>query len=65
MIAAIERDGYPWLNLIELNDVNRIWRKYHAGNGGGKIVLVDRDGTILAVNPTTEEIAATLEKIVQ
>ncbi len=65
MIAAIERDGYPWLNLIELNDVNRIWRKYHAGNGGGKIVLVDRDGTILAVNPTTEEIAATLATLIK
>lgn len=65
MIAAIARDGYPWLNLIELNDVNRIWRKYHAGNGGGKIVLVDRDGTILAVDPSAEETAATLAKIFQ
>lgn len=26
MRMAIERDGYPWINLIELNDTNNIWK---------------------------------------
>lgn len=56
MVKAIKRDGYPWLNLVELDDVNSIWKKYHTGNGGGKIVMVDKDGTILAVNPSAEEV---------
>lgn len=56
MVKAIEKDGYKWVNLLELNDQNHIWTKYRAGNGGGKVVLVDKDGTILAIDPTAEEI---------
>ncbi len=60
MEKAIERDGYPWTNLVELNDRAGIWSKYQAGNGGGKIVLVDRNGTIIAVDPTPEEIISAI-----
>lgn len=60
MENAIERDGYPWTNLVELNDRAGIWSKYQAGNGGGKIVLVDRNGTIIAVDPTPEEIISAI-----
>lgn len=56
MVKAIKRDGYPWLNLVELDDANSIRKKYHAGNGGGKIVMVDKDGTILAVDPSADEV---------
>ena len=63
MRMAIERDGYPWINLIELNDTNNIWKKYRAGNAGGRIVLVDSDGTILAVDPETDEIEAHLSRL--
>ena len=56
MKAAISKDGYPWLNLVELGDAGKIWQKYGAGNGGGMIVLVDRNGTIVSVNPSPEEI---------
>lgn len=61
MRKAIERDGYPWLNLIELDDRTMIWERYGIGNGGGGTVLVDRDGTILAVNPKAEEVREILE----
>lgn len=63
MRKAIERDGYPWINLIELNDTNNIWKKYRAGNAGGRIVLVDSNGTILAVDPETDEIEAHLSRL--
>lgn len=62
MRKAIEKDGYPWLNLIELNDRTMLWARYGIGGSGGGTVLVDRDGRILAVSPTAEEVKAILEK---
>ena len=61
MERALAQDGYPWLNLLELRDENNIWNKYGVNYAGGITVLVDRDGTILAIQPTAEEV----EKILQ
>lgn len=62
MKKAIERDGYPWLNLLELDDRLGIWTKYGVGNAGGARFLVGRDGKILAVNPDAAQVEAILEK---
>lgn len=62
MEKAVSDDGYPWLNLVELDDAGRIWQKYGAGNGGGMTVLVDRTGTIVAVNPAASEVREYLER---
>ena len=56
MRNAIERDKYPWLNLVELNDKEQIWTKYGRGNAGGGEFLVDGNGIILAIDPTAEEV---------
>jgi thiol-disulfide isomerase/thioredoxin len=63
MKLAIEKDGYPWLNLLELKDENKIWEKYGVGNSGGRTVLVNSDGTILAVSPTAAEVEEILQKM--
>ena len=44
MERALARDGYPWLNLLELQDEHKIWEKYGVSRAGGITVLVDRDG---------------------
>lgn len=62
MRKAIERDGYKWLNLTEINDRAGIWGIYGVGNGGGGVVMVDRDGTILAFDPKAEEVRKILEE---
>lgn len=54
MQAAINQDGYPWPNYLELNDENRIWRLHGLGNAGGGTFLVDGDGTVVMANPTAE-----------
>jgi len=64
MEKAIDQDGYPWINLVELNDKGKIWQKYGAGNGGGIIIMVDRDGKVIAVNPSQEEIRKKLDKMI-
>jgi len=61
MVRAAKQDGYPWLTLVELNDQAKIWQKYGIGNFGGSTFLVDKSGTILAVNPTAEQVIAILE----
>jgi len=53
---TLEREKFPWINLIELNNKNGIWNKYGIPTGVGKTFLVDMDGKILAINPTAEEV---------
>lgn len=55
-LQAMEKDGYKWLNLLELKDAHKIWYKYGIGNGGGATFLVDRDGIILEIDPTAERV---------
>ena len=61
MRKAIWRDKYPWLNLIELNDRAGLWNLYGIRGGGNKF-LVDRDGTILAIDPKPEKLEAILKE---
>ena len=63
MKAAIEKDGYPWINLVEINDKAQIWSKYGISNAAGGSYLIDKTGRILAVNPSAEEIEDILEKV--
>lgn len=63
MEIAVEKDGYPWLCLLELNDAGKIWDKYGVGNGGGAIFMVDKEGKILAINPSAEEVETLLKKV--
>ena len=63
--AAALQDGYPWLNLVELNDAGNIWFKYCVGNSGGGTFLVDQEGKILAISPTAEDVERILEKLLE
>lgn len=62
MEKSIEHDGYPWLNLVELNDSGNIWKKYNAGHQGGKVLFVSPAGIILAINPEAVDIDKILEQ---
>lgn len=55
----IEAERYPWENLYDLDDKLNIWNQYGISNGVGLMVLVDKDGTVLSVDPKPED----LEKI--
>ena len=62
MENAAKKDGYPWLSLLELNDENGVWRKNGAGNAGGAMYLIDRDGTILSTSIDAEELEPIIKK---
>ncbi len=55
LAAALERDKYPWLNLIELDDSTGLWTKYGL-TGPGCIVIVDENGTLVNPDATVAEI---------
>ena len=61
MRFAVEKDGYPWLNLLALRGVDYIWERYGI-RGAGEVFLIDRDGTILAVGATAEEVEQILKE---
>lgn len=52
----LEKDEFPWLNLVELDRKNAIWAKYGIPRSGGGMFLVDRNGEILMKDPTAEEL---------
>ena len=54
--AAIKMDKYPWENLVELNDAEKIWEKYGIENSGGMVFLIDENGIIIANDPSISEI---------
>ena len=57
----ISKEQFAWLNLVELDDKQNVWNTYGISNGTGLMILVDKDGTILSVDPKPEE----LEKILK
>lgn len=63
MEEAIQKDQYPWTNLVELDDAGRIWGRYGADNRGGRTILVGRDGKIIAIDPTVEEVETILKNL--
>jgi thiol-disulfide isomerase/thioredoxin len=62
MPRAVERDKYPWVNLLELNDEHSTWTILGVGNGGGAEFLVDAEGNFLAVGTNIEEMTKILEE---
>jgi len=63
LIATLEREKFPWLTLVELDHQNGIWNKYGCSRSGGKTFLVDKDGTILAIHPSADEVREKLKEL--
>ena len=47
MRHAIESDGYPWIQLYDLDGAEDIWNLYSLSIGGGGIFLIDSNGRIV------------------
>jgi len=65
MEKRLDIEKWPWVNLVELDHQNNIWHKCGASFGGGKIIMVDQKGVIIAINPTAEEVKEKLEEVLQ
>ena len=61
LVKFLEKEKWEWINLVELDRQNNIWQKYGLDGGGGGIFLIDKNGLILAKDPTAEEVRIELE----
>ena len=61
MRKAIERHTFPWPCLVDLDDEFGVFRKH--GTQNSALFLIDRDGTIIAVPNSIDELKAKLEEI--
>jgi thiol-disulfide isomerase/thioredoxin len=61
----LAQERFNWTHLVELDDRLGIWNKYGIPNSGGMVVLVGRDGKILAVDPTVQELEKQLAVVMQ
>ena len=61
MRKAIERHAFPWPCLVDLDDEFDVFRKH--GTQNSALFLIDRDGTIIAVPNSVDELKAKLEEI--
>ena len=59
---AIKQDGYPWPQLVELDDRIHLWSQYGCSNAAGRKFLLDKTGTILAIDPSVEELTTILKE---
>ncbi|MEO3403768.1 TlpA disulfide reductase family protein [Mucilaginibacter sp. CAU 1740] len=62
LAAALKRLKYPWLNLLELDDKHSIWNKYAISNQGGMMILLNKTGQILAIDPSADQVRSILSK---
>ena len=63
MEKAMEKDGYPWPSYLEpIHDDNRVWARNGVRGGGGGMILVDRDGTILLTATDAKELEPLIRK---
>jgi thiol-disulfide isomerase/thioredoxin len=62
LAIALEREKFPWLTLVELDDRAGIWVKYGMGGAAGGMFLVDKQGMIVKVDPSADEVREYLEK---
>jgi len=56
LAQTLKREKYAWLNLVDLDDKQGVWNKYGISNGSGMMILLDKDGKIIAIDPTAEAV---------
>lgn len=57
----LEKEKWPWINLVELDRQNNIWERYGINGSGGGMFLIDENGRILAKDPAPDEIRQILD----
>ena len=63
VLAAVVKDNTPWLTLVATQDESfSIWVSYGIGNAAGGDFLVDEQGTIIAINPSIEDLEQILRE---
>lgn len=62
MEKAVKKDGYPWIQLYDLDNAEGIWELYALGDAGGGIFLIGKGGRIVEKVSDIASIKAYLEE---
>lgn len=54
--TRLEKDNYPWITLIEYPSDESIWNDYGVKWSGGIMFLLDKNGKIVLINPSPDEV---------
>lgn len=58
--SFIEKDGADWTDLLAMEDKHSVGDAYGLKHKAGSYFLIDKEGTIIKINPTNEEMEAIL-----
>jgi peroxiredoxin len=62
---SIKKENYPWINLIDKDNQNRVWEKYSISNRGGGTFLITSSGKIIAIDISAVEVKQKLTELLQ
>lgn len=60
---ALAADDYPWINMVALENNHNIWTQYGIPNAAGRTILINSDGIIIKIDPTSKDIEEYLRDI--
>ena len=58
----LSKEQFSWIHLVDLDDKQNIWNTYGINNGVGLMLLIDKNGKILLIDPKPEELESILMK---
>jgi thiol-disulfide isomerase/thioredoxin len=64
-VKLIEKENYPWTNLIDKDNSVGVWEKYNLSYQSGGTLLMDASGKIIAVDPSKDELKSKIAEVLK
>jgi thiol-disulfide isomerase/thioredoxin len=64
-VKLIEKENYPWTNLIDKDNSVGVWEKYNLSYQSGGTLLMDSSGKIIAVDPSKDELKSKIAEVLK
>lgn len=65
LFKFIQKQNYPWSNVIDKDSKNGLWDKYNLSLQAGGVFLINASGQIIAVNLTADKVKEKLDEILK
>ena len=65
LVKFIQKQKYPWTNVIDKESKNGLWDKYNLSQQAGGVFLINSSGQIIAVNLTTDKVKEKLDELLR
>ncbi len=65
LVKFIQKQKYPWTNVIDRESKNGLWDKYNLSQQAGGVFLINSSGQIIAVNLTADKVKEKLDELLR